>query len=327
MRLVVIVPVGGQTGGVELLYQFVDAARRNGVDAHVCGYTFRKKLTIPEAYEKYNCPIIGIKDISTSDVIIVPEVYSHLWKWFNRNPVFMWWLSVDNYYNSKKLKYCYRNRFWPWDFRSIKNPQFDRLFSGHLCQSQYAFDHLAAAGIHESLIVSDYINRDFFAYPISADSAKRRDIVVYNPAKGASQTNKIIKRSSYEFHPIKNMTRAEVMKLLASAKVYIDFGNHPGKDRIPREAAALGCVVLTNKKGSAANKIDIEIDDDLKVDDGSDGFEVQASNKIKDIMLHFDSYSQSLASYREKILGEENEFEECVRSFINVCIKRFENVH
>jgi hypothetical protein len=54
---------------------------------------------------------------------------------------------------------------------------------------------------------------------------------------------------------------------LARSKVYLDFGHHPGKDRIPREAAISGCCVLTNREGAAGNDRDIPIPDTYKFSD------------------------------------------------------------
>ena len=69
--------------------------------------------------------------------------------------------------------------------------------------------------------------------------------------------------------PIENMTPREVGELLASAKVYVDFGEHPGRDRIPREAALAGCVVITGTRGSAGNGIDIPIPSEYVIGEDS----------------------------------------------------------
>ena len=61
----------------------------------------------------------------------------------------------------------------------------------------------------------------------------------------------------FNFIPIQGMSSIEVANLLESAKIYIDFGNHPGKDRLPREAVLSGCCIITNSKGSAKNSVDI----------------------------------------------------------------------
>jgi len=63
------------------------------------------------------------------------------------------------------------------------------------------------------------------------------------------------------------MPREEVIKLLQKAKVYIDFDYHPRKDRLPREAAILGCCVITRKRGSAKFFEDVPIPDEYKFED------------------------------------------------------------
>jgi len=47
--------------------------------------------------------------------------------------------------------------------------------------------------------------------------------------------------------------------------MYIDFGTHPGKDRIPREAALRNCIVLTNRNGAADNNVDVPIPNEYKI--------------------------------------------------------------
>lgn len=54
---------------------------------------------------------------------------------------------------------------------------------------------------------------------------------------------------------------------MSKSKVYIDFGNHPGKDRIPREAAISGCIVITGKRGAAAFAEDVCIPETYKFDE------------------------------------------------------------
>ena len=44
----------------------------------------------------------------------------------------------------------------------------------------------------------------------------------------------------------------------------MDFGFHPGQDRLPREAAILKNCIITNKEGSAAIFQDVPIADEFK---------------------------------------------------------------
>jgi len=62
-----------------------------------------------------------------------------------------------------------------------------------------------------------------------------------------------------DFRPITGMTREQIREAGRSAKVYIDFGTHPGRDRIPREMAACGCSVITGSDGTAACTEDVPL--------------------------------------------------------------------
>ena len=118
-----------------------------------------------------------------------------------------------------------------------------------------------------------------------------------------------------DWRPIENMTPAQVQELLASAKVYIDFGNHPGKDRIPREAAVSGCVVLVGKRGAAINDVDINIPAEFKFDmAGSTPRDV--INKIREVFDNFQAAHEKQAAYRARIHDDKNRFvNEVVEAF------------
>lgn len=65
-------------------------------------------------------------------------------------------------------------------------------------------------------------------------------------------TKQLIKKNpSYKFIAIQGLKPAGVKELLSSCTVYIGFGNHPGKDRMLREAALAECCVVVGSKGAA----------------------------------------------------------------------------
>jgi hypothetical protein len=181
--------------------------------------------------------------------------------------------------------------------------------SGNLYQSEYALQFLRNHGILNTAFLGDYINDDY----ISASSVKfdrlREDVIVFNPAKGIQQTNMLIKAMpQYKFMPIKNLNRPQVIDLLLSSKIYIDFGNHPGKDRIPREAASLGCVVITNRRGSAMNPVDIPIPDTYKLKDESESFIGEAEILFSSIFKDFEAHLLNFEVYRNIIRCERQNF-------------------
>jgi hypothetical protein len=93
---------------------------------------------------------------------------------------------------------------------------------------------------------------------------ERTSDVLYNPLKGMHYTDAIWKRSGslIKIRPIGSgldgrdqVSPEEVRRMLKRAKVYIDFGPHPGMDRLPREAALAGCCVVTNREDAAQSTV------------------------------------------------------------------------
>lgn len=116
--------------------------------------------------------------------------------------------------------------------------------------------------------LSDYVNDIYLAGEEAALREKKEDVVLYNPKKGAAFT-KALREMAQDLRwvPLIGMTTEEMRSCMSKSKVYIDFGNHPGKDRIPREAAISGCIVITGKRGAAAFAEDVCIPETYKFDE------------------------------------------------------------
>ena len=118
----------------------------------------------------------------------------------------------------------------------------------------------------------------------------------------------IDKTPELHWFPIVKMTANDVANLLRLSKLYIDFGSHPGKDRIPREAAVSGCCIITNRKGSADYYEDVPIPDSYKFANplaDVDG----VIDLIYDILQNYTSHSANFTSYRDRIKQEKSDFE------------------
>ena len=119
----------------------------------------------------------------------------------------------------------------------------------------------------------------------------------------------ISKSQDLKWIPIENMTRQKVRETMLRAKIYVDFGYHPGKDRMPREAAMCGCCIITGKQGAAG------FSDDLYIDEAKYKFnqcERDIPNiveKIREVLGNYDSEIQNFSSYRERISEEKAQFE------------------
>ncbi len=324
-KLYIACPTKVATGGPELLHQLCFSLRRKMKrNAFMYYYGSKDNLINPvhENYKIYQNPYTQTIEDKAENILIVPEVMSgqSLLNNYSNIVKICWWLSVDNFYFSlpfisliikikKKIIRSKTNSF-PKLFSKLlsrKSPGATQC-KYHMVQSAYAKNYLLSMGIDNNkiLFLSDYLNDAFFK--IKIDLTKKQNIVTYNPKKGNNFTNKIIKANpDIKFIPLINMSPGEVLETLSKSKLYIDFGNHPGKDRIPREAATLFCCVITNKEGSAALFEDVSIPQKYKF--SNQNYEIaNISKTIEDCLFNYKEKINDFADYRKKIKKEPDKF-------------------
>lgn len=304
-RIFVCCPGGAVTGGPELLHQLVHALRGMGRDARICYFPFDRHFDKPAAYAAYDAPSAHIEDTPGSTVIL-PEVATRLARPLRQARVFIWWLSVDNYY------VIFRDNALLDLVRRIRSRLRGRLGlsalkgCGHFTQSRYARDFLAARGIPSEML-TDCLGDAHLAS--DEGSAAREDIVLYNPRKGMRITRALIASApDVRFLALAGLSAAGVREALGRAKVYIDFGHHPGKDRFPREAAMAGCCVITGRRGAAANDSDVPIPARYKLDERAPDFTQRFLHVAQAVFDDYDACAADFSTYRERIRAEPGEF-------------------
>ena len=116
---------------------------------------------------------------------------------------------------------------------------------------------------------------------------------------------------------MQGLDRGELAEAFLGAKLYIDFGHHPGKDRLPREAAVHGCCVVTSRYGSAANSVDVPISERYKLDTRAPDFVGRFETLVDGIFRgDFESCRQDFTGYRETIRREAEIFREHIKALI-----------
>lgn len=301
-RVYVLCPASWFTGGPTLLHQLASQLLALGIDAQMVylppdGKKYDHPVS-PE-YEKYHVGWSGDICDDEKNILIVFETYPWGLSYGKRIRKVLWWLSVDNHFESIAR---YVNSI---DIKKVTTVPMDNIYVFgekdiiHWCQSEYARQFVRCNGVPEENIfmVEDYLSHGFLKGDY--DLSQKKNIVVYNPKKGMEFTEKIIEqRPDIDWRPIQDMTPEQVKELLLQAKVYIDFGNHPGKDRIPREAALSGCVVITGRRGAAANEIDIPIPVEYKLSEYDIG---RILDTIDGVFTDFLAAYQQQYAYRQHI--------------------------
>lgn len=290
----IVCPSNYATGGTELLHQLGAELNKQGKKACMAYVCTTENATLPlcnPKFEKYRVQACGFIEDAEENSIVVPECYATL---YMRNPYkhikqYLWWLSVDNAH--------------------VDESTADALFSdkriNHLVQSEYAWQYCKRHGV-EPRFLGDYIGLEFFKHI----DEERIDAVAFNQSKGYNKTSIIIQNvRNAVFIPIANMTEEEVHRTLSKCKVYVDFGNHPGQDRIPREACLSGCIVITGKEGSAGNNKDIPIKEAYKFDEAWEAVPI-----IEECIRNYDDYIDDFSEYKRMIQGQQKRFKEDVKS-------------
>lgn len=295
MNIYVACPSDFETGGIELLHQLT-AELNKYVNTFIWYFSEGKT---PERYLKYENKVTYTPD--KDGVLIFPEIWADYVNLYPDHVCIIYWESVDNYFlHTKNDKLVFSDNVY------------------HLAQSNYAMKFLLdTVGIpmYRIMFLTDYINDAYFHLM----KTEREQIVLYNPLKGVEFTNRIIEKApEITFVPITGLDQKKVINLMSRSMVYIDFGNHPGKDRLPRETAMCGCCVITGLDGSA--RYDVNIPRQYK-------FARQENNisdiikKIKYVLENYKICCQDFDRYRDTIKDEKLEFQLGVQELADKLVK------
>lgn len=254
-----------RTGGPEALHQLSDALLEQGLEARLVYFNEADIsgvgeengrrvpwLGIPKQFPDYGCSFeeygaykanrVRSLDCSAPCVVVLPETLAHMVRLFpDHVTVLIWWLSVDNAFGA--LSHVNLNH--------LRKPNVL-----HAPQSEYAARVLDALGLISAGPLSDY-TVDLTRYAAPLPWAERPSLVAFNTnhkvtADWPGVITELSKRDpAIECVPVGG-SRADMAALFARARVYVDLGSFPGKDRMPREATTMGCIPLVSAAGASA---------------------------------------------------------------------------
>lgn len=307
------------SGGPEALHQLRWYLERNGYNAYLVytGVQLGKNPT-PSRYAKYvidETNIVDINDIEDSSdncVIASESQTARLWETRYTKKI-IWWLSVinrdtnfmDNVFSLKtrvkRLLLCCS--FWHPSVRP-----FARSRAVNLCASKFAYEfvtnrlHLPADYLVEPL------SKEFLDIGMYYDKGTcRLNKVAYNPSKPSAVMNKLLRKNDFEFIPIKGMTPQQIADVFRNVKLYVDFGNFPGPERMPKEAVYNGANILVGYRNAAKNDFDIAIPDLYKIRNYNDVEYVTL--RIQEMLNNYQNHFHDFDNFRRKIDNLEYEFE------------------
>ncbi len=302
MRFYVVALPVFKSGGPEALHQLCDALRQKGYDAYmVYSKDNDSILTEPSQilyHDRYpllrqvvECDVVDDKDT----VIIIPETFSaHRYK--QRYPnchIALWWLSYTYGLNALSSQLNVPNLI-------------------HLFQSFHAKNKLQTIVPKPHLMMREYLHEDI--WKAGYDITVKENRVAINVAKDHF-TPQVCQMFNIPFVMLHNMSREDIIRNLQRCKVYVDFGTHPGRDRIPREACALGCVVITNRECVADNDDDIPIE--LKIANRDPH---TLATVIQNVFDNYSTHLQNQDNYRDMARQGRAELDADIDAFVEYLI-------
>jgi len=319
-KIYISCPAGVATGGPEALHQLGHHLILLGFNAFMYYYHSPESTgLVHENYKKYDVPYINEPENSQEHILITPETHlsSVFCKKFSKVRKVVWWLSVANYYiilNQQIARHERKKRKslgLSVLFGTFKIATFDSLKKKnvlHIGHSYYSMVHLRENGIEPVGQISDYMNDAFFER--TDEKAEKQDIIIYNPKKNDVFLDDIIAQTRHlNWKPLSRMSPAEVAGWMNRAKLYIDFGYHPGKERMPREACIMRCCMIIGKSGSAAYAEDMPIPEKYRFEKNTN--EIPGIlNRINDCLVNYDKLIKDFEPYRKVLYHEKAKFDQ-----------------
>jgi len=299
VRIHIVCPSDEVTGSAESLHQFGRAAATLGWDARIAYGGDPIFGAVASAFRSYG--LRNDQDVADEPDVLVLAAHTdvsavtHL----TQARKLIWWLRLDEIAT---------------DVNEAALAVPDAV---HLAQSEHARSFLAARGV-EASVVGDYVPAAFIARATALIPAAKLDTVLYNPDPSDRFTPRLIEASTgvLQWVPVSGLGRDEVAELMAYSKVYVDFGAHPGRTRLPREALAAGCVVVTGRRGAASNGTDLPLPEGFAFDDNEPAV-LSVLDRIALTVMNFDGAVLEVAPNRAAVASESTLLIEELQALLN----------
>ena len=322
----------GESGGPEGLHQLCYELINLGESAHMIYYDSSRDR-IQKEYKDKICGRYNqyegvtsftpnyISDIDTEDsLIVLPEIctINHIKKFKKAKVLF---LRLSN--NTKETAGD------PWNYDSLYDPVFKTCYTA--CDPFLIFNMIKNSKSYDMekvFALRPNINFSYLTSEKELDDlkSKRKNVVMYNPARGIEHFYKIIEESKnidldidIEFIPLQGMNQIELRSVMDTSKLYIELGHIPGPDRLPRECASRGSVILLGKRGSGLDWDDFPIEEKIDYNQSNNTFNYESiCYSIVDMIKNYDYYYEKQKSFREILRNERKIYINQIKKMIEI---------
>ena len=305
------------TGGPEAIHQTAQLLNEQGMPADIAYYGGDAQMVVDggtvlcrppsenpclTAYAKYAPVVCERFLLRRHHLVVLPEPLAAEAGTFPRASVAIWWLSVDN--GTVPADEQRRRAFFA--DRNIR----------HFTQSEYAADFLRQQGVTGSYPLGDYTDPEFTSFVPAGPNPE--PTLAYNPVKGPELSERFFAaHPELTGLPLRGMSKAEIVAAMRRTMVYVDFGHLPGKDRLPREAAASGAVVFLRRMGAGRFHDDFPVSDFFRFDE-ADVASGDLAGRLAAVQADPARFWVQQQHFRDRIRGEREELADQLRALRGV---------
>lgn len=246
MRYIIASPAYYYTGGLEALHQLESTLRYLGYDASIIYYGKTNPHVVDDFRERLGTKIYDgdIANFTEDPMLILPETENPAsWRAKGWRRIAVWWLAGLCKYPISVYKNCW-----------------------HMFQSVYARDSLSLLGFRGPLL-TDYIRDDIIDLANIQNAINRNGVIAVNHRSAGLAARWKSQGWVREVVLLAGMSTKDMFMALQKCEIFLDVGWHPGRDRMAREAALAGCLVIVNGRGASGNREDMPLAGDFIIND------------------------------------------------------------
>ncbi|MCL2521937.1 MAG: hypothetical protein FWE36_03655 [Erysipelotrichales bacterium] len=306
-KVYIFCPAHAQSGGPEALHQLRFYLEACNLESYLVYYNKENNNLTPARYEIYNPKVLELEDIidNHENIMIVPESNTRLLLGYQNLQKAIWWLgiSANDIFMFKKN---FKNLIKKFIRKRLSKKYVNNVYN--LCGSKFAYQFLEKKKIKNIHYLVEPISRDFLldSSEICLKASNRVDTVLYNPSKPSETLTKLLKSERIKFIPLRGYTPQGLAELFRSSKLYIDFGEFGGPERLPKETVFFGMMILVGKQNAATNDFDVAIPEKYKLSGFNDIENIE--KQILELLRNYEDAVNDFASFRQKIMMLEANF-------------------
>ncbi len=326
--IIICCPGNVITGGVNSLHNLCKALTANHYNAYM--YYVDADETVLNDFQitSYQVNRIHYLNDSHDTLVVVPETMISLILQLQKAQKVVYWLG---------LTYYFKNPTWrfPFNLKLIRKliacRSYDGYSSGsleitkrrlnefakshlnlwngnviHISNSHFVGNYCRQKGSPHTYVLHNPIRQEFYTHQLNFKN--REKLILFGP-KTPQKIIRRLKKHLPEFSIIrlKKIPFNRVVELMSKAVIFAEFGNYSGRDRMPREAAMLGCNIFMNTRGTAAFEDDYNIPREYTIADSPDNILI-ILQQLTNCALNYKDHIVNFGDFRNQLIEENKNF-------------------